>query len=316
MASQPNPVLTDYAIADIKLADWGRKELAIAEHEMPGLMAIRKKYAPSQPLKGAKIAGSLHMTIQTGVLIETLEALGAEIRWASCNIYSTQDHAAAAIAAKGTPVFAVKGETLEEYWDYTHRILMWHDGGTPNMILDDGGDCTLLIHLGCDAEKNPKILDAKPESEEEAILYASIKKTLQDKPHFYSNIAKNIVGVSEETTTGVHRLYERVKAGTLLFPAINVNDCVTKSKFDNLYGCRESLLDGIKRATDVMISGKKAVDCGYGDVGKGCAQAFKGNGATVFVTEIDPICALQACMEGHTVVTMEEIGRASCRERV
>ncbi len=299
----------DYAIADIKLADWGRKELAIAEHEMPGLMAIRKKYAPSQPLKGAKIAGSLHMTIQTGVLIETLEALGAEIRWTSCNIYSTQDHAAAAIAAKGTPVFAVKGETLEEYWDYTHRILMWHDGGTPNMILDDGGDCTLLIHLGCDAEKNPKILDVKPESEEEAILYASIKKTLLDKPNFYSNIAKNIVGVSEETTTGVHRLYERVKAGTLLFPAINVNDCVTKSKFDNLYGCRESLIDGIKRATDVMISGKKAVVCGYGDVGKGCAQAFKGNGATVFVTEIDPICALQACMEGHTVVTMEEAAK-------
>ncbi len=296
----------DYAIADIKLADWGRKELAIAEHEMPGLMAIRRKYAPSQPLKGAKIAGSLHMTIQTGVLIETLEALGAEIRWASCNIYSTQDHAAAAIAAKGTPVFAVKGESLEEYWDYTHRILMWHDGGTPNMILDDGGDATMLIHLGCDAEKNPKVLDAKPESEEEAVLYASIKKTLLDKPHFYSNIAKNIVGVSEETTTGVHRLYERVKAGTLLFPAINVNDCVTKSKFDNLYGCRESLLDGIKRATDVMISGKKAIVCGYGDVGKGCAQAFRGNGATVFVTEIDPICALQACMEGFQVVTMED----------
>jgi len=296
----------DYAIADIKLADWGRKEIAIAEHEMPGLMAIRKKYAPLQPLKGARITGSLHMTIQTAVLIETLQELGAEIRWASCNIYSTQDHAAAAIAATGTPVFAIKGESLVDYWDYTHRILCWHDGGTPNLILDDGGDCTLLIHLGCDAEKNPKVLDAAPESEEEAILYASIKKTLQDKPHFYSNIAKNIIGVSEETTTGVHRLYERVKAGTLLFPAINVNDCVTKSKFDNLYGCRESLLDGIKRATDVMVSGKRAIVCGYGDVGKGCAQAFKGNGATVFVTEVDPICALQACMEGFTVVTMED----------
>jgi adenosylhomocysteinase len=296
----------DYAIADIKLADWGRKELAIAEHEMPGLMAIRRKYSQTQPLKGARIAGSLHMTIQTGVLIETLEALGAEIRWASCNIYSTQDHAAAAIAAKGTPVFAIKGETLIDYWEYTHRILMWHDGGAPNLILDDGGDATLLIHLGCDAEKNPSILDRKAESEEEAILYASIKKTLQDKPHFYSNIAKNIVGVSEETTTGVHRLYERVKEGTLLFPAINVNDCVTKSKFDNLYGCRESLIDGIKRATDVMVSGKKAVVCGYGDVGKGCAQAFRGSGATVFVTEIDPICALQACMEGFQVVTMDD----------
>lgn len=296
----------DYAIADIKLADWGRKELSIAEHEMPGLMAIRKKYATSQPLKGARIAGSLHMTIQTGVLIETLEALGAEVRWASCNIYSTQDHAAAAIAAKGTPVFAIKGESLEDYWDYTHRILTWHDGGTPNLILDDGGDATLLLHLGCDAEKNPKILDAKPESEEEAILYASIKKTLKDKPNFYSTIAKNIVGVSEETTTGVHRLQERVKAGTLLFPAINVNDCVTKSKFDNLYGCRESLIDGIKRATDVMISGKKAVVCGYGDVGKGCAQAFRGSGATVYITEIDPICALQACMEGFQVVTMDD----------
>ncbi|MEI7684638.1 MAG: adenosylhomocysteinase [Planctomycetota bacterium] len=299
----------DYHVADIKLADWGRKEIAIAEHEMPGLMAIRKKYAPLQPLKGARIAGSLHMTIQTAVLIETLQALGAEIRWASCNIYSTQDHAAAAIAAKGTPVFATKGETLQEYWDYTHRILVWHDGGTPNLILDDGGDATLLLHLGSDAEKNPKLLDVAPESEEEAVLYASIKKTLQDKPHFYSNIAKNIIGVSEETTTGVHRLYERVKAGTLLFPAINVNDCVTKSKFDNLYGCRESLLDGIKRATDVMVSGKRAIVCGYGDVGKGCAQAFKGNGATVFVTEIDPICALQACMEGFTVVTMEEAAK-------
>ncbi|HMF17774.1 MAG TPA: adenosylhomocysteinase, partial [Gemmataceae bacterium] len=297
----------DYVVEDLSLADWGRKEIAIAEHEMPGLMAIRKKYAPSQPLKGARITGSLHMTIQTAVLIETLQALGAEVRWASCNIFSTQNHAAAAIAASDTPVFAKKGETLEEYWEYTHRILQWHDGGTPNLILDDGGDATLLIHLGCDAEKNPAILDRKAESKEEAILLASIKKTLADKPNFYSNIAKNIVGVSEETTTGVHRLYERVANGTLLFPAINVNDCVTKSKFDNLYGCRESLIDGIKRATDVMVSGKKAVVCGYGDVGKGCAQSFRGAGATVFITEIDPICALQACMEGYQVVTMDEV---------
>jgi adenosylhomocysteinase len=296
----------DYAIADLSLAAWGNREIAIAEHEMPGLMAIRRKYAPLQPLKGARIAGSLHMTIQTAVLIETLQALGADIRWASCNIYSTQDHAAAALAAKGTPIFAIKGENLVDYWDYTHRIFMWKDGGTPNLILDDGGDATLLIHLGCDAEKDSKILDAKPESEEEQILYASIKKTLQDKPHFYSNIAKNLLGVSEETTTGVHRLYERVKHGTLLFPAINVNDCVTKSKFDNLYGCRESLIDGIKRATDVMVSGKKAVVAGYGDVGKGCAQAFRGSGATVYVTEVDPICALQACMEGFQVVTMDD----------
>jgi adenosylhomocysteinase len=296
----------DFVVADLSLADWGRKEIAIAEHEMPGLMAIRRKYAPQQPLKGARIAGSLHMTIQTAVLVETLQALGADIRWASCNIYSTQDHAAAALAVEKTPVFAKKGETLEEYWDYTHRILQWSDGGTPNLILDDGGDATLLIHLGCDAEKNPKVLDLAPDSEEGAILLASIRKTLKSDPHFYSNIAKNIIGVSEETTTGVHRLYERMKAGTLMFPAINVNDCVTKSKFDNLYGCRESLIDGIKRATDVMISGKKAVVCGYGDVGKGCAQAFRGNGATVFVTEIDPICALQACMEGFQVVTMDQ----------
>jgi adenosylhomocysteinase len=296
----------DFVVADLSLADWGRKEIAIAEHEMPGLMAIRRKYAPQQPLKGARIAGSLHMTIQTAVLVETLQALGADIRWASCNIYSTQDHAAAALAVEKTPVFAKKGETLEEYWDYTHRILQWSDGGTPNLILDDGGDATLLIHLGCDAEKNPKVLDLAPDSEEGAILLASIRKTLKSDPHFYSNIAKNIIGVSEETTTGVHRLYERMKAGTLMFPAINVNDSVTKSKFDNLYGCRESLIDGIKRATDVMISGKKAVVCGYGDVGKGCAQAFRGNGATVFVTEIDPICALQACMEGFQVVTMDE----------
>jgi adenosylhomocysteinase len=296
----------DFVVADLSLADLGRKEIALAEHEMPGLMAIRRKYATSQPLKGARIAGSLHMTSQTAVLIETLQALGAEIRWASCNIFSTHDPAAAAIAAKGTSVFAKKGETLQEYWEYTHRILQWHDGDTPNLILDDGGDATLLVHLGCDAEKNKSILDRQTESEEEQILFASIKKKLKEEPHFYSNIAKNIVGVSEETTTGVHRLYERVKHGTLLFPAINVNDCVTKSKFDNLYGCRESLIDGIKRATDVMISGKKAVVCGYGDVGKGCAQAFRGAGATVFITEVDPICALQACMEGYQVVTMEE----------
>jgi adenosylhomocysteinase len=297
----------DYVVEDLSLADWGRKEIAIAEHEMPGLMAIRRKYAPSQPLKGARIAGSLHMTIQTAVLIETLQALGAEVRWASCNIFSTQNHAAAAIAERGTPVFAKKGETLEEYWEYTHRILQWHDGGTPNLILDDGGDATLLVHLGCDAEKDPAILDRKVDSKEEKILLASIKKTLADKPNFYSNIAKNIIGVSEETTTGVKRLIKMAAEGTLLFPAINVNDCVTKSKFDNLYGCRESLIDGIKRATDVMVSGKKAVVCGYGDVGKGCAQSFRAAGATVFITEIDPICALQACMEGYQVVTMDEV---------
>ena len=296
---------TDYVVTDLALAAWGDREIAIAEHEMPGLMAIRKKHAKTQPLKGARITGSLHMTIQTAVLIQTLEALGAHVRWASCNIYSTQDHAAAAIAAKGTPVFAKKGENLVEYWDYTHRILDWNGKG-PNMILDDGGDATMLVHLGQDAEKNPKILNRKAGSEEETILLASIKAKLKVDPTFYSRVGKEIRGVSEETTTGVHRLYEMVKAGTLLFPAINVNDCVTKSKFDNLYGCRESLIDGIKRATDVMISGKKAVVCGYGDVGKGCAQAFRGQGATVFITEIDPICALQACMEGFQVVTMDD----------
>jgi adenosylhomocysteinase len=297
----------DYVVADLALASWGRKEIAIAEHEMPGLMAIRRKYAPNQPLKGARIAGSLHMTIQTAVLIETLQALGADIRWASCNIYSTQDHAAAAIAEKGTPVFAKKGETLEEYWEYTHHILQWADGGCPNLILDDGGDATLLLHLGCNAEKDHSLVkEGKAECEEETFLYESIRHMLADEPHFYSRTAKNIVGVSEETTTGVKRLQKRAAEGTLLFPAINVNDCVTKSKFDNLYGCRESLLDGIKRATDVMVSGKKAVVCGYGDVGKGCAQAFRGNGATVFITEIDPICALQACMEGFQVVTMDD----------
>jgi adenosylhomocysteinase len=296
----------DYVVADLSLADWGRREIAIAEHEMPGLMALRRKYEGSRPLAGARIAGSLHMTIQTAVLVETLQALGAEVRWVSCNIFSTQDHAAAALAARGTPVFAKKGESLEEYWDFTHRLFAWRDGGTPNLILDDGGDATLLIHLGCDAEKNPKVLDRKAESEEEAVLLASIRHTLAKQPNFYSRIAQNIIGVSEETTTGVHRLYERVANGTLRFPAINVNDCVTKSKFDNLYGCRESLVDGIKRATDVMVSGKKAVVCGYGDVGKGCTQAFRGAGARVYVTEIDPICALQACMEGFEVVTMDQ----------
>jgi adenosylhomocysteinase len=296
----------DFIVADLGLADWGRREILIAEHEMPGLMALRRKFAKSQPLKGARIAGSLHMTIQTAVLIETLQALGAEVRWVSCNIYSTQDHAAAAVAKAGTPVFAKKGETLEEYWDYTHRLFAWTGGGGPNLILDDGGDATLLVHLGCDAEKNPKLLERKPGSEEEAVLLASIKRTLAKDKTYYSRLAAGLVGVSEETTTGVHRLYEMVKQGTLKFPAINVNDCVTKSKFDNLYGCRESLIDGIKRATDVMISGKKAVVCGYGDVGKGCAQAFRGQGATVFVTEIDPICALQACMEGFQVVTMND----------
>ena len=296
----------DFIVSNMDLADWGRKEIAIAEHEMPGLMAIRRKYAAAQPLKGARIAGSLHMTIQTAVLIETLQALGAEIRWASCNIFSTQDHAAAAIAARGTPVFAKKGETLVEYWEYTHKILQWADGGTPNLILDDGGDATLLLHLGCEAEQNPAALDKQAESEEEVVLLNSIRSTLQDHPHFYSRIAKNIIGVSEETTTGVKRLYKFAAENKLLFPAINVNDCVTKSKFDNLYGCRESLIDGIKQATGVMISGKKAVVCGYGDVGKGCAQAFRGSGATVFITEIDPICALQACMEGYQVVTMDE----------
>ncbi len=295
----------DYFVKDIGLADWGRKELNIAETEMPGLMAVREEYKKSQPLKGARIAGSLHMTIQTAMLIESLKALGAEIRWASCNIYSTQDHAAAAIAAAGTPVFAYKGETLDEYWEFTHRIMEWHDGGTPNMILDDGGDATILIILGAKAEKDRSVI-AKPSNEEEVALFKSIAKRLDSKPGFYSNILKNIRGVTEETTTGVHRLYEMQKAGGLPFPAINVNDSVTKSKFDNLYGCRESLVDGIKRATDVMIAGKIALIAGYGDVGKGCAQSMRGLGATVWVTEIDPICALQAAMEGYRVVTMDE----------
>jgi adenosylhomocysteinase len=296
---------TDYKVADLSLSDWGRKELTIAETEMPGLMAIREKYAAEQPLKGARIAGSLHMTIQTGVLIETLTALGAEVRWASCNIFSTQDHAAAAIASTGVPVFAYKGESLEEYWQYTHRIMEWHDGGTPNMILDDGGDATVLLILGSKAEKDISVLD-NPSSEEETFLFASIKKRLAEDATFYSRTAANIKGVTEETTTGVHRLYQMLERGELPFPAFNVNDSVTKSKFDNLYGCRESLLDGIKRATDVMIAGKICVVLGYGDVGKGCAQAFKGMGATVWVTEVDPICALQAAMEGYRVVNMDD----------
>lgn len=296
--------MTDYIIKDINLADFGRKEIAIAETEMPGLMQTRAEYADAQPLKGARIAGSLHMTIQTAVLIETLKALGADVRWASCNIFSTQDHAAAAIAAGGTPVFAYKGETLEEYWQYTHKIFEWADGGAPNMILDDGGDATLLLILGSKAEKDTSILD-NPSSEEETYLFASIKKRLAEDATWYSRTKASIQGVTEETTTGVHRLYEMAKAGDLPFPAINVNDSVTKSKFDNLYGCRESLVDGIKRATDVMIAGKIAVVAGYGDVGKGCAQSLRGLGAIVWVTEIDPICALQAAMEGYRVVTME-----------
>jgi adenosylhomocysteinase len=296
----------DYKVADIKLADWGRKEIAIAETEMPGLMALREKYATENPLKGARVAGSLHMTIQTAVLIETLIDLGAEVRWASCNIFSTQDHAAAAIAARDIPVYAWKGESLDDYWQYTHNIMEWHDGGTPNMILDDGGDATMLIILGSKAEKDPSVLD-NPGSEEEVALCKSIRKHLDEKPGFYSNILKNIQGVTEETTTGVHRLYQMQESGELPFPAINVNDSVTKSKFDNLYGCRESLVDGIKRATDVMIAGKIAVVIGYGDVGKGCAQSLKGLGCTVWVTEIDPICALQAAMEGYRVVTMDDV---------
>ena len=300
---------TDYKVADLSLAQWGQKEIRIAETEMPGLMAIRAKYAAKQPLKGARIAGSLHMTIQTAVLIETLVALGAEVRWVSCNIFSTQDHAAAAIADQGIPVYAYKGETLEEYWAYTHRIMEWHDGGTPNMILDDGGDATMLVILGSKAEQDISVLD-NPGSEEETILYAAIRERLQSDSTFYSRIKANIQGVTEETTTGVHRLYQMQEKGELPFPAINVNDSVTKSKFDNLYGCRESLVDGIKRATDVMIAGKIAVVLGYGDVGKGCAQSLRGLGATVCVTEVDPICALQAAMEGYRVVNMDD----ACRD--
>jgi adenosylhomocysteinase len=294
----------DHRVADLSLADFGRKEIAIAETEMPGLMAIREEYAPTQPLRGARITGSLHMTVQTAVLIETLQALGAVVRWASCNIFSTQDHAAAAIAAAGTPVFAWKGESLGDYWDYTHRIFEWPDGGYSNMILDDGGDATLLLHLGARAESDAAVI-AKPSGEEESALFAAIRGRLEADPKWYSTRIRHIKGVTEETTTGVKRLYRMAKDGTLAFPAINVNDSVTKSKFDNLYGCRESLVDGIKRATDVMVAGKVAVVCGYGDVGKGCCQALRALSAQVWVTEIDPICALQAAMEGYRVVTMD-----------
>ena len=294
----------DFIVADLSLAAWGRKEIRIAETEMPGLMAIREEFAATQPLRGARITGSLHMTIQTAVLIETLNALGAEVRWASCNIFSTQDHAAAAIAAGGTPVFAVKGESLEDYWDYTHRIFEWKDGGYSNMILDDGGDATLLLHLGAKAEVDQAVL-ANPTSEEERILFAAIKARIKADPKWYSTRLGHIKGVTEETTTGVHRLYQMHERGDLKFPAINVNDSVTKSKFDNLYGCRESLVDGIKRATDVMIAGKVALIAGYGDVGKGSAQAMRALSAQVWVTEVDPICALQAAMEGYRVVTMD-----------
>ena len=295
---------TDFVVADMSLADWGRKEIRIAETEMPGLMAIREEFAAAQPLKGARITGSLHMTIQTAVLIETLTALGAEVRWASCNIFSTQDHAAAAIAADRIPVFAVKGESLEDYWDYTHRIFEWTDGGFSNMILDDGGDATLLLHLGARAEQDISVV-GNPTSEEERVLYAAIKARVAAQPGWYSSRLAAVKGVTEETTTGVHRLYQMHARGELKFPAINVNDSVTKSKFDNLYGCRESLVDGIKRATDVMIAGKVAVVAGYGDVGKGSAQALRALSAQVWVTEIDPICALQAAMEGYRVVTLE-----------
>ncbi len=299
----------DYKVADLSLAEWGRKEIQIAETEMPGLMALRRKYAESKPLKGARICGSLHMTIQTAVLMETLVALGAELRWASCNIFSTQDHAAAAMAKAGISVFAYKGESLEDYWEYCHRILDWPAETPGNMILDDGGDATLLITKGAAAEKDPSIL-ANPDSEEAEVLFAAIKRYLAEDPAWYSKRLAHIRGVTEETTTGVHRLYQMEQAGALPFPAINVNDSVTKSKFDNLYGCRESLVDGIKRATDVMVAGKIAVVLGYGDVGKGCAQSLRGLGATVWVTEIDPICALQAAMEGYRVVHMDE----ACRQ--
>ena len=306
MNAAVEPQMSGYHVADLSLAEWGRKEITIAETEMPGLMALREKYAGAQPLQGARIAGSLHMTIQTAVLIETLRALGAEVRWASCNIFSTQDHAAAAIAASAVPVFAYKGETLAEYWEYSHRIMEWGGGGTPNMILDDGGDATLLVNLGARAEQNASLLD-NPGSEEEQALFAAIRSRLKHHHGWYSRIQQNIQGVTEETTTGVKRLYQMEAASELPFPAINVNDSVTKSKFDNLYGCRESLVDGIKRATDVMVAGKVAVVLGYGDVGKGCAQSLRGLGATVWITEIDPICALQAAMEGYRVMTMDKV---------
>jgi len=296
----------DYAVKDLSLAEFGRKEISLAETEMPGLMATREEYGPEKPLKGARIAGSLHMTIQTAVLIETLKALGADVRWASCNIYSTQDHAAAAVAAAGTPVFAIKGESLEDYWSYTRKILEWHDGGTPNLILDDGGDATMLVHHGLRAEKGDTAFLDKAENEEEEVFFALIKRTLKEKPGWFAELAKNIKGVSEETTTGVHRLYLMEKDGRLLFPAINVNDSVTKSKFDNLYGCRESLVDGIRRGTDVMMAGKVAMVAGFGDVGKGSAASLRQAGCRVLVSEVDPICALQAAMEGYEVVTMED----------
>jgi adenosylhomocysteinase len=299
------PTVADYIIKDISLADWGRKEIAIAETEMPGLMAVREEFGKDKPLKGARICGSLHMTIQTAVLIETLQTLGADVRWASCNIFSTQDHAAAAIAATGTPVFAIKGENLMEYWDYAHKIFEWSDGGYPNLILDDGGDATLLCVLGPKAEKDPSILN-HPANEEEEALYATMKRYLKERPGFYSAIRDAIVGVSEETTTGVHRLYQMATKGELPFAAINVNDSVTKSKFDNLYGCRESLVDAIRRGTDVMLAGKVALVCGYGDVGKGSAASLRQGGARVIVTEVDPICALQAAMEGYEVRTIED----------
>jgi adenosylhomocysteinase len=297
----------DYVVKDISLSDWGRKEMAIAEIEMPGLMATRAEFGAKKPLKGARIAGSLHMTIQTAVLIETLAELGADIRWVSCNIYSTQDHAAAAIAAKGIPVFAVKGESLKDYWDYTARLFEWHGGGTPNMILDDGGDATMLVHAGLRAEKGDTAFLDKPENEEEEVFYALIKRLLKEKPKgWFAEIAANIKGVSEETTTGVHRLYQMEKDGKLLFPAINVNDSVTKSKFDNLYGCKESLVDGIRRGTDVMMAGKVAMVAGFGDVGKGSAASLRNAGCRVMISEVDPICALQAAMEGYEVVTMDD----------
>ncbi len=306
MIAKTNSTIQDFLVRDMSLANFGHKEIDLAETEMPGLISIRDEYKATQPLKGARIAGSLHMTIQTAVLIETLEALGADIRWCSCNIFSTQDHAAAAIADNGTPVFAIKGETLEEYWDYSWKVLQWADGGTPNMILDDGGDITLLVHLGAKAEKDAGFLDGPTEHEEEAVLYALIKRAIKERPGFFADCVKNIRGISEETTTGVHRLYQMMQKGELLFPAVNVNDSVTKSKFDNLYGCRHSLPDGIMRATDVMLAGKIVVIAGYGDVGKGCAQAMRGQGARVIITEIDPICALQAAMEGYQIIPMNQ----------
>ena len=306
MSVAVHTMFSDFQVADLALAEWGRKEIRIAETEMPGLMAVREEFAAAQPLRGARIAGSLHMTIQTAVLIETLTALGAQVRWASCNIFSTQDHAAAAIADQGIPVFAHKGETLDEYWEYTHRIMEWPGGGAPNMILDDGGDATLLVTLGARAEQDPTLI-ANPSGEEEEALFAAIRKRLESKRARYGKVRDSIIGVTEETTTGVNRLYQMKQNGALPFAAINVNDSVTKSKFDNLYGCRESLVDGIKRATDVMVAGKTAVVLGYGDVGKGCAQSLRGLGATVCITEVDPICALQAAMEGYRVVRMDEI---------